>query len=471
MIATLRKKSRSYLLLVALWAAVPASAWELEMAPMTAEDTFVSPTWTRVDFLTPFAVTPLVFVLPTDNGPDPATLRVRNVTTTGFEVVVTEASGTDGPHLEMQTAYLAIEPGTHTLPDGSRVAAILHTTSSFVSRSLGSVWDTIPLPSGFSGPPTVLATLQSVRNESANPPATPAVPFLEVAINNVGTVSLQTALERAEATNGSVSTSEDIAILAIEANRSLSFVDGFLNSIDLQTIRTGNSINGWDNGCFTTAYSPSFSATPLAVASMMTRNGNNGGWIRRCSESATNLGLTVDEDTETDSERSHTGESAGIVAASAAFHVNFAVDVSVLKSVQALSDPFNGTTNQKSIPAATMEYTIEVANRGAISPDTDTLAVTDNIPDELALCVTAACYAGGPVVLDTSASPVSPGVNLLSVEYSNNGGASFGYVPMPDGNGFDSAVDAVRITLGGTFASIDTAGVPSFLLRLAARVE
>lgn len=441
------------------------------MAPMTVDDTFVSTTWTRVDFLTPFQQTPLVFVLPTSNGGDPATLRVRNVSTTGFDVTITEASGTDGPHLEMQTAYLAVEPGTHTMPDGTRVAAILHTTSSFVSRSIGTTWDTIPLPSGFAGTPTVLATIQSVRNETGNPPVTPAIPFLEAAIQNVSAVSLQTALERAEATTGSVVTTEDIAILAIDANRSTSFVDSFFANVDLQTIRTGNTIRGWDNGCFATSYSPAFSSTPISVASTMSRSGNNGGWLRRCSESPTSLGLTVDEDTETDGERNHTGESAGIVAASAAFHANFAVDVSILKSVQSLSDPINGTTNQKSIPAATMEFTIEVENRGSLSPDADTLTVVDNIPPELSLCVTAGCYAGGPVVLDTTASPVPPGISLLSIEYSNNGGASFGYTPSPDGNGFDGSIDAVRVTLGGTFASVDTGGVPSFLLKLAARIN
>ena len=64
----------------------------------------------------------------------------------------------------------------------------------------------------------------------------------------------------------------------------------------------------------------------------MTRNGNNGGWLRRCSQSSSSIGLTVDEDIDTDSERSHIGEAAGIVAASTAFHVNFAVDLAVSKS-------------------------------------------------------------------------------------------------------------------------------------------
>ena len=448
-----------------------ALAWQLEMAPMTVDDTQIVPAWTQVNFLAAFDTTPLVFVLPTSEGDDPASLRIRNVTSTGFEVAPHESSATDGPHTSMQTAYLAVVPGTHSMPDGTRVTAITHTTANTVSRLLGSTWDTVPLPGGFTGTPAVLATVQSVRNETRNPPATTSAPFLVTGIRNVGAASLQASLDRAETTDGSVGVAEDIAILAVDANVSSTFVDRFNNDVTLVSVRSGNNIRGRDNGCFTVGYGAAFSATPVAVASMNTRNGNNGGWLRRCSESAGALGLHVEEDQDNDAERRHTNERAGIVAASRAFHVNFAVDVNVAKSVQSLSDPVNGGSNARSIPSAIMEYTIEVENRGSASPDSNTLTVTDTIPPELALCVTSACYAGGPIVLDTSASPVTPGVSLLSVEYSNNGGASFDYLPAPDTAGFDGNVDAVRVTLGGTFASVATGGSPSFVLRLATRIE
>jgi len=448
-----------------------ALAWQLEMAPMTVNDTLVVPAWTQVSFLAPFETTPLVFVLPTSDGDDPASLRIRNVTTTGFEVAQHESSATDGPHVAMQTAYLAVVPGTHRLPDGTRVTAITHTTASTVSRLLGSTWDTVPLPGGFTGTPAVLATVQSVRNETRNPPVTTSAPFLVAGIRNVGAASLQASLDRAETTDGNVGVAEDIAMLAIDANVSSTFVDRFNNDVTLVSVRSGNNIRGRDNGCFTAGYGAAFASTPIAVASMNTRNGNNGGWFRRCSESAAALGLHVEEDQDNDTERNHINERAGIVAASRAFHVNFAVDVAVAKSVQSLSDPLGGTGNPRSIPSAIMEYTIEVENRGSASPDNDTLIVTDTIPPELALCVTSACYTGGPIVLDTSGSPVTPGVSLLSVEYSNNGGASFDYVPAADAAGFDGNVDAVRITLGGTFAGVATGGSPSFVLRLATRIE
>ena len=143
----------------------------------------------------------------------------------------------------------------------------------------------------------------------------------------------------------------------------------------------------------------------------------------------------------------------------------------VTASVSAISDPINGTTNQKSIPEAIVAYTIDIENRGSLSPDTDSIVITEDIPAELSLCVTAGCFAGGPVILDTSGSPVPPGVTIGSVEYSDSGGLSYSYTPVPDPNGFDPAVDSIRIIFDGTLSSIDVAGAPSFEIRLAARIN
>ena len=79
--------------------------------------------------------------------------------------------------------------------------------------------------------------------------------------------------------------------------------------------------------------------------------------------------------------------------------------------------------------------------------------------------------AGGPVIFDDSGSPVPSGLSLGTVEYSNNGGSTYTYVPIPDADGFDDAVDAIRITMSGTMAALDPAGAPSFELRLTARVN
>ena len=453
------------------WLPPTASAFEAEMGPVTVQNTLVTPAWTTVTFIRPFPVRPVVVALPTNDGGDPATVRIRNVTTTGFEIVQPEPSANDGPHVAMPTAYLAIEPGDHVLPDGSRLVVLEHTTTSFANRLISTTWDTIFFPSSFSGAPAVVAAIQTMANESQAPPTSSSVPFMDVGIQSVGPTSLQVTLERAESTAGSVSVAERIGIVAIESGLDISFTDALGSTVQLQSLLTPGNVRGWDNGCFTNSYPASFPVTPLAVASANSRAGNNGGWVRRCSQSSTSLGLTIDEDTDNDAERSHIGESAGIIAASIAFHANLAVDILISKAVSSTADPFNGASNPKSIPDADIEYTIGVTNRGSSSPDVDTLVITDDVPPQLRLCVTAGCLAGGPVVFDDSGSPVPTGLSLGTVEYSNNGGATYTYVPVPDVAGFDDAVNAIRVTLSGTMAAIAPAGQPSFALRFAARIN
>ena len=448
-----------------------SAAFEMEMGSVTVADTFTTPVWTVVTFIQPFTSTPVVAALPTDDGGDPATIRIRNVTSTGFEIVQVEPNANDGPHFAMTTAYVAVETGSHVLPDGNRLIVLEHTTTSFANRLIGTTWDTVPFPDFFVGTPALLAAIQTTANESQTPPGTSSVPFMDVGLRNVSTTSFRVTLERAESTAGTVTVPERIGIIAVENAVNLSFTDALGSTVQLQSLRTGNNIRGWDNGCYTNNYGAPFAATPLAVASLNTRGGNNGGWVRRCSQGAAALGLTTDEDIDNDAERSHQPERAGIIAASVAFHVDFDVSLLVSKLYNLLADPFNGVVNPKSIPNADIQYTIGVVNQGAGSPDADTLVITDDVGPDIRLCVSILCQAGGPVVFDDSSSPLPPGVTLGPVAYSNDGGTSYTYSPIPDADGFDNAVDAVQITMSGTMSGVAPAGAPSFELRMVARVN
>lgn len=261
--------------------------------------------------------------------------------------------------------------------------------------------------------------------------------------------------------------------MALDRTIDTSFLDVLSTTIEFQSFVTGNNIRGWNDGCFNNGFPTAFSAAPVTVASMNTRAGGNGGWIRRCALGAATIGLTVDEDIDTDSERNHINETAGVVAASAAFHADIEVILSVTKTVLTIEDEFNGLIDPKAIPAARVEYSITTENNGIGSPDIDSLVVTDDIAADIALCVTAACNSGGPVVLDTAGSPVPPGVTLdpANVSYSNNGGSTYVYIPNPDTDGFDPLVDSVRVRLSGILAARTASGVPQFTLRLVSRVD
>ncbi len=180
--------------LIALLLAGHARAFEMEMGAVTVNDTFTVPGWTTVTFLQPFPGTPLVFALPTTDGGDPSTLRIRNVTPTGFQVVQVEPSANDGPHVAMPTAYLAIEPGDHVLPDGSRILAFEHSTASFANRLLTTTWDSLVFPSPFNAAPAMLGSIQTTNNESGTPPSTSSVQFMDVGLQNVTSGSFQVTL-------------------------------------------------------------------------------------------------------------------------------------------------------------------------------------------------------------------------------------------------------------------------------------
>lgn len=105
-------------------------AWGMEAASVALPATTTGSSYHQVTFRQSYVTPPVVVVLATNQGSDPAAIRVRNVTTTGFEAAQVEPANNDGPHAAMTMHYLAVEPGTHELPDGTRILADTISTSS-----------------------------------------------------------------------------------------------------------------------------------------------------------------------------------------------------------------------------------------------------------------------------------------------------------------------------------------------------
>jgi hypothetical protein len=143
-------------------------------------------------------------------------------------------------------------------------------------------------------------------------------------------------------------------------------------------------------------------------------------------------------------------------------------NLSVTKSATTVRDPVNAATLPKGIPGAWLEFAVVVSNLGPGAADANSVVIVDALPTTVALCVTAACSGGAtPVRFDASASPVPPGLTFsyaANVAFSTDG-TTFGYTPVPDANGFDAAITAVRIAPGGTMAAPTAAGNPQFTLR------
>ncbi len=151
-------------------------------------------------------------------------------------------------------------------------------------------------------------------------------------------------------------------------------------------------------------------------------------------------------------------------------------DVLVIKSAAVLSDPVNGAANPKAIPGASVQYAIGVTNQGSGAADADSVAVADPLPAELELFVNG--FGGPSPVLFVDGATTS-GLSLVFSGLANaaddlefdDGSNAFAYVPVPDANGYDAAVRAIRIRPSGALAGAVGANTPSFELRFRTRVK
>jgi uncharacterized protein (TIGR03382 family) len=339
--------------LAAALATSPAQAVRIEAgtidlpATTNGQTTFFSFNFQQI-----FDQPPIIVALPTNDGSAPTALRIKNVTTTGFEVAQIEPSGEDGQHAAMPAVtYVAMEPGRAILPGGMIVEAGRLNTGATVGKAsvfnnettganndngaLAGSYADVPFSGPFNGAPAVLADIQSANNELGGgdpPPGGPSVPWITTNVDNIANVGFQVAMQRSEADEDGdglfdITADEEIGWIAFDQGTT-QFVLGDGSTLQVNSLISGAVINGWDNNGGNgqpVGFQPAFfGAAPVAVGSTIaSNNGADGGWLRRGAITASDIFLTLDEDRFTDSERSHTGlEAASVIAFSQGFQFN-----------------------------------------------------------------------------------------------------------------------------------------------------
>jgi hypothetical protein len=316
------------LLLLPLW----LFAWKMESGSVILEETTLgSSSWKSIDFAQSYDEVPLVFALVNEgSGHDddtPVIVRVRNISTTGFELVqvesqsVIEDDANSGPHPSVEVDYFVIDKGEHLL-HGVRFLAQTHSTKTFQGRKAEGTqgWDSIDFDTSFEETPAVLAQVQSIENETETLPGEASAPWLTTTIKDVDSDGFSLALERAETSKENITQEETIAYLAIDANQTGRFYDTqTCQTLAYESMQTDDAIKGWDNGCYSNDFRNSYAQTPYVVGTQNSRDGNNGGWVRRCSLSSDAVGINIDEDQANDEERSHITEIVSMMVFEKAF--------------------------------------------------------------------------------------------------------------------------------------------------------
>ena len=144
----------------------------------------------------------------------------------------------------------------------------------------------------------------------------------------------------------------------------------------------------------------------------------------------------------------------------------------VAKTVTSTSDPVNNLTNPKSIPGSVKLYNVRVTNQGSGPVDNNAVVVVDPVPANTRLFVGNLGAPGSGPIAFVNGSPSSAltwtftALSSLTddVDFSNDNGATWTYVPVPDANGYDAAVTTLRLRPKGTMPG-NAGGDPFFELR------
>ena len=433
-------------------------------------------TFTQVNFPEPMTATPLIFTQPTEVDSAPAAVRVQNVTSSGFQIAAVEPPGSPGAHDAMTLDYIAVVPGVHRLSDGTTFeAGFVDTLQVQRGSNVGGPqgWETINFSVGFASTPTLLAQLQTTANNGFAPdPSNPFIPWLTTAVSGLTTGSVLVALERSEASAGSVASSERVGYLAFPENTSGALVDILGNTVRYDARRAPSAVQGFADGCFAVSYTTPFASVPLAVGHANTRNGNNGGWARRCAISNTALSQHIDEDQSNDTERNHIAEDISQLAFSQPFDWRPFPQIVLTPSLITVSDGIS-VSQPKSIPGAVLENQVVITNDGFGVTDTDSVELTFEVPAATSLFVGDLDGAGFPIVFtDGTGAEVSGLIwsAATDIRYSDDGGVSYDYTPAA-GVEFDPAITHLQLTPAGTFLPRVGADVPRFSIRYRFQVR
>lgn len=324
---------RSWLTLLCLlifsWA-LPSYAWKMEAGKVNLSSTSGLSQLETHNFQQIYDSPPIVIALATSDGSNAGAVRISNITTSGFRMSSVEPNSEDGPHAAMTVSYIAIDAGTHTLDNGEIIEAgnLITDKIQFNGNPNGrKQFETLNYANSFSSP-VLIAAIQSTFNEKNAIPDEPSDPWLTVAVDNITNTQADIALERSEVFDrqtgstyqfDALSGPEDIGYVIMDRDLIGNFRASGNLVVNFETLYTTNRIDGWSNGCDAINFNASYSSAPIVLATKSSRNEIDGGWLRECSVSASQIQLTIDEDDAQDNERSHGNEDASLLIFSDSF--------------------------------------------------------------------------------------------------------------------------------------------------------
>lgn len=250
---------------------------------------------------------PIVIMKPVSyNGPQPCHVRLRNVTTRGFEYQVEEWEYLDGSHAAEQLSWVAIAPGAYEIETVSGTVAGIEASTVPTTNEAQDVDFTFD----FDSTPVVLGHSQTKNGPN------PVITRVEVASADGFNVRLQE--EEAEA---DYHRSEEVGYIAIDTP-TVGLIDSLglsgVFTAEIEARRPGKKVRDSPNNPtripFFANGGDGFDRRPRVVADTQTRRGPQPCQLRRTALRRTYMDLFVEEEQSADTETNHALEDVGFLA-------------------------------------------------------------------------------------------------------------------------------------------------------------
>ena len=272
-----------------------------------------SNSWTQVTFASPYTSAPVVIAKPpTIAGGDPALVRIKEVTLTGFKISLQEWPYKDGNHIVEMVSYMVLESGSHTLPGGKKIEAGTRSTqkeyagkgvksgSSCIAAVTKTDFDPVSL-SSFSNAPVVIASTMTYNNLEA----------VNARIRSLTSSGFDLALQQQEA----VATTSPVAALLPETIGYIAVEPGTVDDVTNNWKLLAGTQGSVTQGQKTIDLGSDFSEAPTFLAAMTTINGSDPAVLRLDTLSNTAAVIHVEEEKSCDNEVAHSSaETVGYIA-------------------------------------------------------------------------------------------------------------------------------------------------------------
>ena len=243
--------------------------------------------WKRITFRQVF-VDPIVVATPlSSNDFAAATIRIRNVGPTGFEIRIQEWAYLDDVHLPETVSYMAMERGPHTLGTGIRVEAGRLAPTLTATTS----WAIVSFRQSFQVAPVVLTAVTSVNEADA----------VITRVKDRTTRDFQVRMQE-QLNNVQSHATESIDYIAWEP--SAGTVDGL--HFDVKT--TPDIVTDQE---YTLQFTEVFLTPPMFLAGMQTTDGGEPATLRWDHKTQSQIVLEIQEEASRAHDLKHTTEVVG----------------------------------------------------------------------------------------------------------------------------------------------------------------